>query len=181
MKNVRLGIAGVGVMGTGHAKSIVENKVPGIQLTATCDLLPECAKLFPDSQFFTSSDAMISSGTIDAILIATPHYAHSDHRHRRRWKAGLHLMVEKPISVHKAEGGKADRRAQGTRRQVFAVMFNQRTDPYYNVDPGTWCAPATLGETADQLDHYELVRIAILLRLGAAGARRGKARAAAYC
>lgn len=129
MKNVRLGIVGVGVMGRGHAKSIVENKVPGIQLTATCDLLPECAKLFPDTKFFTSSDDLIASGTVDAVLIATPHYAHTTIG-IAVLKAGLHLMVEKPISVHKADAEKLIA-AHKNPKQVFAVMFNQRTDPYY--------------------------------------------------
>jgi predicted dehydrogenase len=45
-------------------------------------------------------------------------------------QAGLHVMVEKPISVHKAD---AERllAAHTNRRQVFGAMFNQRTDRYY--------------------------------------------------
>jgi predicted dehydrogenase len=129
MKNIRLGIVGVGVMGRIHAKSIVENKIPGIQLAATCDVIPEYAKLFPDSKFFSSSDALISSGTVDAVLIATPHYAHTTIG-IAALKAGLHVMVEKPISVHKADAERLIA-AHKNPKQVFAAMFNQRTDPYY--------------------------------------------------
>jgi len=129
MKNIRIGIVGVGVMGRIHAKSIVENKIPGIQLAATCDLIPENAQLFPDSKFFTSSDDLISSGAVDAVLIATPHYAHTTIG-IAALKAGLHVMVEKPISVHKADAEKLIA-AHKNPKQVFAAMFNQRTDPYY--------------------------------------------------
>ena len=129
MKNIRIGIVGVGVMGRIHAKSIVDGKVPGIELAATCDLLPECANLFPGSKFFSSADDMIASGTIDAILSATPHYAHTTIG-ISALKAGLHVMVEKPISVHKADAERLIA-AHKNLKQVFAVMFNQRTDPYY--------------------------------------------------
>ena len=37
MKKLRLGIIGIGGMGTGHANSIVEQKVPEIVLTAVAD------------------------------------------------------------------------------------------------------------------------------------------------
>jgi predicted dehydrogenase len=42
----------------------------------------------------------------------------------------MHVLVEKPISVHKADGERLIAAHQG-RRQVFAAMFNQRTDPLY--------------------------------------------------
>ena len=38
-------------------------------------------------------------------------------------------MAEKPLSVHKAEGERLVAAHHG-RRQVYAVMFNQRTDPH---------------------------------------------------
>ncbi len=40
------------------------------------------------------------------------------------------MLVEKPISVHKADAEKLIA-AHTNPRQVFAAMFNQRTDPYY--------------------------------------------------
>jgi predicted dehydrogenase len=44
--------------------------------------------------------------------------------------AGLHVLVEKPISVHKADCERLIA-AHRNERQVFAAMFNQRTDPAY--------------------------------------------------
>ena len=45
-------------------------------------------------------------------------------------KAGLHVLVEKPISVHKADCQRLIA-AHRSKKQVFAAMFNQRTDSYY--------------------------------------------------
>ena len=72
---------------------------------------------------------MFRSGKIDAVLIATHHYAHTDIG-IAALKAGLHVLVEKPISVEKADALKLIA-AHRDRKQVFAAMFNQRTDPYY--------------------------------------------------
>jgi predicted dehydrogenase len=73
--------------------------------------------------------ALIRSGTIDAILICTPHYSHTTIG-IAALEAGLHVLVEKPISVHKAD---AERllAAHTDPSRVFAAMFNLRTDPQY--------------------------------------------------
>jgi predicted dehydrogenase len=71
---------------------------------------------------------MIDSGEIDAVVIATPHLSHTE-LGVRALQAGLHVMVEKPISAHKAD---AERllAAHTDGRQVVAAMFNVRTRPY---------------------------------------------------
>ena len=62
-------------------------------------------------------------------MIVTPHYAHTTIG-IDMLKAGLHVLVEKPISVHKADCERLIA-AHKNRKQVFAAMFNQRTDPHY--------------------------------------------------
>jgi predicted dehydrogenase len=129
MKSVRLGIIGLGNMGTGHADTIVSGKISRCEITAVCDPAPEKLGRFPNAVAFTRSEELIRSGPVDAVLIATPHYDHTtigiDALRR-----GLHVLVEKPVSVHKADGERLIAAHQNP-RQVFAAMFNQRTDPYY--------------------------------------------------
>ena len=83
MEQLRLGIIGIGGMGTNHALSIVKGNVPEIKLTAVADTrdiriswarenLPETVAVFDDGR------KLIESGTCDAVLIATPHYFHPD-------------------------------------------------------------------------------------------------------
>lgn len=129
MDKVRLGIAGLGNMGATHASSILAGKINRLELTAVCDADPAKTARFPQGKGFSSADAMIGSGLIDAILIATPHYSHTTIG-MAALKAGLHVLVEKPISVHKADCERLIA-AHQDQRQIFAAMFNQRTDPCY--------------------------------------------------
>jgi len=127
--NVRIGIVGIGNMGSGHSKLFLENKVPGATLAAVCDINPERFEKFPDVPHYTNSDTMLREAKLDAVVVATPHYDHTTIG-IAALKAGLHVLVEKPISVHKADA----QRLIDTKRkknQVFAAMFNQRTDPRY--------------------------------------------------
>jgi predicted dehydrogenase len=129
MSKVRLGIIGLGNMGATHAANILAGKVPRLELTAVADADATKPAKFPAAKAFASADAMIASGLIDALLIATPHFDHTT-LGIKALQAGLHVMVEKPISVHKADAERLIA-AYTNKRQVFAAMFNQRTDHYY--------------------------------------------------
>ena len=129
MDNVRLGIVGLGNMGATHATSVLAGKINRLELTAVCDSNPARAARFPQARGYASAEAMIGAGLVDALLIATSHYSHTDIG-IRALQAGLHVLVEKPISVHKADAERLIA-AHQDRRQIFAAMFNQRTDPGY--------------------------------------------------
>ena len=129
MKHVRLGIVGLGNMGSVHARSILDRKVDRATLVAVCDTDPDRLKPFPELKHFASADEMIASGEVDAVIVATPHYDHTTIG-AASLKAGLHTLVEKPISVHKADAERLIA-AYTNKKLVFAAMFNQRTDPHY--------------------------------------------------
>ena len=117
-------------MGTAHEKSILAGKVPGMRLTALSDGdaarlgHSEEVKCFPDSR------GLIRSGEVDAVLIATPHFSHTTIG-IDGLENGLHVLVEKPISVHKSDCERLIAAHKGRTGQVFGAMFNQRTDPFY--------------------------------------------------
>jgi predicted dehydrogenase len=125
----RLGIIGMGLMGAGHAQCLRDGLVPGAVLAAACDPDRRQAADFPGLPWFDDVPALLSSGTVDAVVIATPHYAHTT-AGVAALKAGLHVLVVKPVSVHKADVLKLLAAHRGW-RQIFAAMFNQRTDPRY--------------------------------------------------
>lgn len=131
MKEVRFGIIGVGGMGSHHAHNLLNGKIARSRLAAVCDIDP--ARLAPHEKTlpaFADSRELLRSGLVDAVLIATPHYAHTTIG-IDALNQGLHVLVEKPISVHKADCERLIAAHRG-RRQVFAAMFNQRTDPRYS-------------------------------------------------
>lgn len=129
MKHVRIGIVGLGVMGQAHAQNILEKKIPRLRLAAVADQDPARLAAFASVPGFTSDKELIASGLVDAVLIATPHYFHVP-TGVAALKAGLHVLVEKPISVQRADGDRLIA-AHQNKRQVFAAMFNQRSDPLY--------------------------------------------------
>jgi predicted dehydrogenase len=129
MKSVRLGIIGLGNMGWGHAEKVLSGAVSRCEITAVCDPAPEKFARYPNAKGFTRSDELVRSGLVDAVLIATPHYDHTTIG-IDALQHGLHVLVEKPISVHKADCERLIAAHQNP-KQVFAAMFNQRTDPYY--------------------------------------------------
>jgi predicted dehydrogenase len=132
MKTVKLGIAGLG-MGGVHAHNILDGKVRDVELAALADTDSARLAQFPKVRGFATADEMIASGAIDAILIATPHYFHTPIG-IAALKAGLHVLVEKPVAVHKADAGRliaVHDAAHAGKKPVFGVVFNQRTDPYY--------------------------------------------------
>jgi predicted dehydrogenase len=129
MQTVRIGLVGLGNMGRAHRASIRAGKVEGLTLTAICDRKESLPDPVPGEAQFTDFDTMLQSGTIDAVLIATPHYFHTS-MGIAALNAGLHVMVEKPLSVHKADCERLIAAHQGP-QQVFGAMFQLRTDPIY--------------------------------------------------
>jgi len=127
LRMVRLGIVGLGNMGSGHVANM--HKIKRCKLTAVCDVDTGKLAKYPDFKQFEDSGEMIRSGEIDAVLIATPHYFHTTIG-IDAFQNGLHVLSEKPISVHKADAQRMID-AYTDKSKVFAAMFNQRTDPHY--------------------------------------------------
>ncbi|MCX8107270.1 MAG: Gfo/Idh/MocA family oxidoreductase [Verrucomicrobiae bacterium] len=70
------------------------------------------------------------SGEVDAVIISTPHYQHTT-LGIAALQAGLHVLVEKPISVHKADAQRLIAAADAQPNLVFGAMFQLRTEPRY--------------------------------------------------
>lgn len=134
MEKVRIGIIGIGGMGSSHANHIVAGKVPGADLTAVYDInndrLEWASQSFGDSvKRFDDVDAFFQSRAFDAVLIATPHYDHPQLA-IQALNYGYHTLIEKPAGVYT----KAVREMNEVALQsdkVFSIMYNQRTNPVY--------------------------------------------------
>ena len=146
MRQVKLGIIGMGNMGSSHAKKLVAGAVPEVKLVAVADVDEQrlaWAKEQAGVSVFGSAEALIDGGICDAVLIATPHYQHPELA-IRAFGQGLHVLCEKPAGVYTKQVREMnDRAAQSD--VVFAMMFNQRTNPVYRklhelVHGGQWGA-----------------------------------------
>ncbi len=126
MDKIRLGIIGVGNMGTSHFNNC--RNIEGMDVTAVCDIDPNRIKDM-EVKKFSDSRELIRSGLVDAVLVSTPHYDHTTIG-IDVLENGLHLLVEKPISVTMTDAERLIR-AHKDKTKKFAAMFNQRTNPAF--------------------------------------------------
>ena len=130
---VRLGIVGVGNMGSGHIANILAGRCPEIEVAAVADINParlEYAKSkIPEVAVFNTAEEMLDSGLIDAAIIAVPHYFHPKYV-MECFKRGIHVMCEKPAGVYTKQVKEMNEAAKSA-GVVFGMMFNQRTDCLY--------------------------------------------------
>ena len=134
MNKIRLGVIGVGNMGTKHIENINAGKCPEIIVTAAADRLETrrqwIAANAPEAAVFCEGSELIASGLCDAVLIATPHYQHPTLA-QAAFEHGLHVMCEKPAGVYTLQVREMIASADAHPDRTFAMMFNQRTNCLY--------------------------------------------------
>ncbi|HEY3915979.1 MAG TPA: Gfo/Idh/MocA family oxidoreductase [Verrucomicrobiae bacterium] len=132
MNPVRLGIIGMGNIGSHHATYLLDGKVKRVELKAVSDAFTDKLAHYKQKglKVFADGEELIKSGEVDAVIIATPHYQHTS-LGIAALNAGLHVMVEKPISAHKADAERLIATRKQHPKQVFAGMFQMRTESRY--------------------------------------------------
>ncbi len=129
MNKVRLGIIGMGNIGKYHADYLSNKKVNRCELVAVCDPVAPLESYKP-LKTFTDGEALIKSGDVDAVIIATPHFQHTT-LGILALDTGVHAMVEKPISSQKADAERLIVAHKRNPKVVFGGMFQLRTEPRY--------------------------------------------------
>lgn len=133
---IKLGIIGIGNMGSGHASNIKNGECPEIEIVAIADNNPERLTWSKEQNYaeniayFEDAIEMLDSGVIDSCLIAVPHYDHTVYA-IECMKRGIHVMVEKPAGVYTKQVREMNKEAEKHPEVVFGMMFNQRTNCIY--------------------------------------------------
>ena len=131
---LKLGIIGMGNMGTSHAGNILQGKCPEVTITAVADRRESrrawARENLPEAQVFCEGSDLIASGACDAVLIATPHYQHPTLA-AAAFAHGLHVMCEKPAGVYTLQVREMIAAADAHPELTFGMMFNQRTNCVY--------------------------------------------------
>ncbi|MEJ6950445.1 Gfo/Idh/MocA family protein [Natronospora cellulosivora (SeqCode)] len=134
MDKVKIGIIGIGNMGTSHARNLLAAKVAGGELHAVCDTDPdrlEWAKkeLGEDVKRYENHDDFFADDELDAVIIATPHYDHPPLA-IKAFENDLHVLVEKPAGVYTKQVREMNEASEKSDK-VFCIMYNQRTNPLF--------------------------------------------------
>ncbi len=145
MKKVRVGVIGVGNMGSSHVRMFTNGDCPEFELVAVCDRIPErmdavvseaekrAAEMglpAPKIAKFTDAIAMLDSGLLDAVTVAVPHYDHPKYI-IAALERSIHALSEKPAGVYTKQVRQMNAVAAAHPDVTFAMMFNQRTDHVY--------------------------------------------------
>ena len=124
---VKVAVIGVGVMGSPHARQIAG--LEDARLVAVCDVNQECAQglaLELGAEAFFDHQKLLDSARPEAVVIATPHFAHTP-LSIACLERGIHVLVEKPLAVHVNDGYKMIAAYEESRQAypglVFAIMF----------------------------------------------------------
>ena len=153
---VKLGVVGIGTMGGGHLRyikgsalansggsnaaghNITAEDMQQAELLAVCDINKEradkAAAAYGCDAYYSHVD-MLKNADLDACLIATPHFEHVGITVDSFFEKGLHVLCEKPITVH-VNGAKKMIESFGRAKEkkpclIFGIMFNERTLPHY--------------------------------------------------
>ena len=128
---VKFGIIGIGNMGSSHA--VMMKNIPNVELIAVCDVKAKALDRLPEDirnkvKYYDNAKALLDDKDVQAVLIAVPHYEHVSLA-IEAMKHGKHVIVEKPISVHKKEAQKLVDAVKDYPDLIVSAMFNQRTLP----------------------------------------------------
>ncbi len=145
MDKVRIGVIGAGNIGNTHVRLFTNGECPDFTLTAICDIVVKKAENLRSKalenlnkrgindqqiEVFEDAVALMDSGLVDAVTVATPHYMHPVYV-IEALRRGIHVVSEKPAGVYTAKVREMNEEAAKHPDVVFAVMFNQRTDCVY--------------------------------------------------
>lgn len=135
---VRIGVVGVGSQGRFYARLVSSDRCPSVRLTALCSPNPHSPSRSAHAAFatelavplFTDYAALLHSGLVDAVVIATPHYEHPA-MGIEAIRAGIHVLVEKPAGVYTKQVKELFAVAAAHPEVTVAIMFNHRANPLY--------------------------------------------------
>ncbi|MGH7709875.1 MAG: Gfo/Idh/MocA family protein [Gemmatimonadaceae bacterium] len=95
----RIALVGCGRIARTHCEALT--KVPGLRLTAVCDVLPDRAHAAGEEQgvpSFTSYEQMLAEAECDVVTICTPSGLHAQHGILAA-RAKKHVVCEKPMAI----------------------------------------------------------------------------------
>jgi predicted dehydrogenase len=119
---IGVGIVGYGYWGPNLLRNFVVLPSMRAQVRVVCDSRQErlaaAARLYPAVDVTTDYDALLARPEVDLVAIATPVSSHFDLA-QRAFRAGKHVLVEKPLAASVAEASELVALAKQTGKFFF--------------------------------------------------------------
>lgn len=131
-KELRIGVIGVGAIGTEHIKRI-NHKIKGARVVGIYDILEEEKKKLADEMgiiFYGSGEDLISSDDVDAILITSIDETHADYV-LKALAQEKYVFCEKPLAIDNQSCAKIVEAEVKCGRRLVQVGFMRRYDKGY--------------------------------------------------
>lgn len=130
---IRIGVIGLGIMGEQYVRIFQAHHAAQVTAVSTRrpERLREIADRFEIEHRYTDYRALIADGTVDAVCVATPDWAHFDPV-RMALEAGRHVLCEKPFTTSLAEADALLKLARRAGSPKLQVAFNHRWLPSYH-------------------------------------------------
>lgn len=126
---MKLGVIGLGAIGSMHIKNIRDGKVPNCEIACVCDEKYIDPVKFAGLKAYSNVDDMLKDENVEAVLVATPSFNHFELA-KKVLEADRHVLIEKPIALTSLDAKKIVSLAR-EKGKVCGIMLNQRTTPMY--------------------------------------------------
>jgi len=127
MEQLGIGIIGTGHIARSHLRSLKAH--PPARVVGVYDVIPEraqaAAQEFEVPFVAPSLEALLERSDIDAVIVATPPYAHKDPT-IAALKAGKHVLCEKPFALDPSEAEEMTRTAEQAGKYLAVCSARQR-------------------------------------------------------
>ncbi len=128
-QKIKFAVMGQGHIGKRHAEMIRRN--PECELVAVCDALPK-EKLglenLKEKFYNTIEELFLNHKDIQVLNVCTPNGLHAEHA-LKALENNMHVVVEKPMALSKADCEKIIYSALSHSKTVFCVMQNRYSPP----------------------------------------------------
>jgi predicted dehydrogenase len=129
MSKIKFAVVGQGHIGKRHAEMVRRN--PGAELVAVCDILPKekTGNENITEKYYSSIEELLQNHPeVQVVNVCTPNGLHAQHA-MAALKAEKHVVVEKPMALHKKDCEELISKSMQVHRQVFCVMQNRYSPP----------------------------------------------------
>lgn len=127
MSTSKFAVVGCGRIGQRHIEMI--RNLANAELVATCDVKSASELgLAEGTPHFISLEELLKVHSVDVLAVASPNGVHAQHA-LLGIESGAHVIIEKPMALHKSDAERVLHAALQRGRYVFGVMQNRYSPP----------------------------------------------------